>query len=75
MRVCGTPALSPSLKYKLVNLASFGFSVIVNFAIKMAEKFDALNKSWKVITDILSPEKQPLPGTVRYSHFLPLMST
>ena len=37
----------------------------------MAEKFDALNKSWKVITDILSPEKQPLPGTVRYSHFLP----
>ena len=37
----------------------------------MAEKFDALNKSWKVITDILSPEKQPLPGPVRYSHFMP----
>ena len=31
VRVCGTPALSPSLKYRLVNLASFGFLVIVNF--------------------------------------------
>ena len=36
----------------------------------MAETFDALNKSWTVITDVLSPEKQQLLGTVRFSPFL-----
>lgn len=38
----------------------------------MAENFDALNKGWTVITDILSPEKQPPPGTVRVSLFVPI---